>query len=78
MAACPGYAPEVVEVGAERIVGSGLSCRHLRPQRDPRRPGAFISACTHPDPGVSGIRLLGQSVATTYSNGARLRRVLDT
>ena len=53
MAACPGYDPEVVPVGAERIVGSGHSCRHLRPQRDPTR-GGFVSACTHPVLGTSG------------------------
>ncbi len=48
MEGCPGYAPEPVLIGAERIVGSGLSCRHLRPQADPRRCGAYVSACTHP------------------------------
>jgi hypothetical protein len=62
MAACRGYAPEVVPVGAERIVGSGHSCRHLRPQRDPARRGAFVSACTHP--------VLGARVTANGSGGA--------
>ena len=57
MAACPGYDPEVVLVGAERIVARGRSCRHLRAQPDPARQGAFISGCTHP--------VLGASVAAT-------------
>lgn len=51
MADCPGFSAEVVLVGADRIVGTGLSCRHLRAQRDPRRPRAFVSACTHPSLG---------------------------
>jgi hypothetical protein len=48
MARCPGYAPEVTVVGADRVVGHGLSCAHLRAQRDPRRAGAYIPACMHP------------------------------
>jgi hypothetical protein len=48
MEGCPGYAPELVLIGAERIVGSGHSCRHLRAQPDLRRRGAYVSACTHP------------------------------
>jgi hypothetical protein len=52
MEGCPGYAPEPVLIGAERIVGSGYSCRHMRAQPDPRRRGAYVSACTHPLIGV--------------------------
>jgi hypothetical protein len=52
MQACPGYEPEVVPIGAERIVGCGNSCRHLGSQRDPARRGGYISACTHPLLGV--------------------------
>jgi hypothetical protein len=48
MASCPGYSPEVTAVGADRIVGHGLSCAHLRAQRDPRRRGGFVPGCTHP------------------------------
>jgi hypothetical protein len=78
MAGCPGYTPEVVPVGAERIVGVGLSCRHLRAQRDPRRKGAFISACTHPVVGVSGQRPPGQPGTMRYSTSGALRSVFDT
>ncbi|HEY0411428.1 MAG TPA: hypothetical protein VGE42_14300 [Candidatus Dormibacteraeota bacterium] len=52
MEGCPGFAPELVLIGAERIVGSGHSCRHLRAQPDLRRRGAYVSACTHPLVGV--------------------------
>ena len=48
MAGCPGYSPQLTAVGADRIVGHGLSCAHLRAQRDPRRAGAFVPACMHP------------------------------
>ena len=78
MAACPGFDPEVVPVGAERVVASGLSCRHLRPQRDRGRPGAFVSACTHPDPGMRERALRGQSARMTYSTAGALRSVFDT
>ena len=53
MAACLGYDPEMVRVGAERIVGGGRSCGHLRAQRNLARRGAYISACTHPVLGTS-------------------------
>lgn len=78
MAACPGFDPEVVPVGAEHVVGSGLSCRHLRPQRDRRRPGAFVAACTHPDPRVPELALRDQSPRMTYSTAGALRSVFDT
>jgi hypothetical protein len=49
MRGCPGFTPETVQVGADLIVGTGVSCRHLRAQRNPRRRGfGFVSACTHP------------------------------
>jgi hypothetical protein len=58
MRTCPGYEPEAVPVGAERIVGCGESCRHLRGQRRPGRRGGYVSACTHP--------VLGLPVAPTH------------
>lgn len=53
MAACPGYEPEVVPVGADHIVGSGRSCFHLRAQPSPARSGGYVNACTHPILGAS-------------------------
>jgi hypothetical protein len=78
MEGCPGFAPEPVAIGAERIVGTGLSCRHLRAQRSPARSGAWVSACTHPVLGVPDGAPEIQLRATAYSTGGRLRSVLDT
>jgi hypothetical protein len=79
MEGCPGYAPEPVLVGAERIVGAGLSCRYLRAQRAPRRRGAFISACTHPVLGAPLEPRPDQPGGTTrYSTSGALRSVFDT
>lgn len=78
MAGCPGYAPEPVEVGAERTVGSGLSCRHLRSQRAPAREGAWVSACTNPVLGAANGDAPIQLRATAYSIRGAMRRVLET
>lgn len=48
MRRCPGFSPQRVPIGADRIVGTGTSCLHLSGQRDPRRRGAYVSACMHP------------------------------
>lgn len=68
MAACSGFAPETVEVGAEHVVGRGRSCRHLRAQRDPAREGAFVSACTHP---VLGVPVAGEGNGNGVRRGGR-------
>jgi len=79
MEGCPGFAPELVPVGAERIVGAGLSCRHLRAQRAPWRRGAYISACTHPVLGAPPPEpRQSQPETTRYSTRGPLRSVLDT
>ena len=79
MEGCPGFAPELVPVGAERIVGAGLSCGHLRAQRAPWRRGAYISACTHPVLGVPPPEpRRSQPDTTRYSTCGALRNVLDT
>lgn len=80
MEACPGFFPEHVPVGADRIVGRGLSCRHLTSQPSPGRPGAYVSACTHPVLGDAG-GYPGATVqlrATAYSIRGALRSVLET
>jgi hypothetical protein len=78
MEGCPGYAPELVLIGAERIVGSGHSCRHLRAQPDLRRRGAYVSACTHPLIGVPENGNGGQPGTMRYSTAGAPRSVLDT
>jgi hypothetical protein len=78
MEGCPGFAPEIVPVGAERIVGAGLSCQHLRAQRVPWRRGAYISACTHPVLGAPPEPRPGQPGTARYSTRGALRSVLDT
>lgn len=78
MEACPGFAPDPVDVGAERIVGTGISCLHLRAQRSPGRAGAWVSACTHPVLGAANGGTPIQLRATAYSIRGAMRRVLDT
>lgn len=77
MEGCPGFAPEPVPVGADHIVGTGLSCRHLRSQHSPGRAGAYVSACTHPVLGAPDGGTI-QLRATAYSTRGALRRVLET